>query len=65
MSALAAGMDLAAHLDASIAVLAQLRADPVLPARIPAASTALVQQAHITLGHVLCGLIEDGLHPRA
>ena len=33
--------------------------------RIPAAATALVQQAHITLGHVLCGLIEDGLHPRA
>ena len=33
--------------------------------RIPSAATALVQQAHITLGHVLCGLIENGLHPRA
>jgi len=58
-------MERGAHLDASIALLAQLRANPVLPARRQAAATALVQQGHITLDHVLCGLIEDGLHPRA
>lgn len=32
--------------------------------RVPAVDTALIQQAHITLGHALCGLVEDALHPR-
>lgn len=32
--------------------------------RVPAAETALIQQAQLTLGHVLCGFIEDALHPR-
>ncbi len=32
--------------------------------RIPAAETPLIQQGHIVLGHVLCQLIEERVHPR-
>ncbi len=32
--------------------------------RIPADETPLIQQGHIVLGHVLCGLIEERVHPR-
>jgi D-sedoheptulose 7-phosphate isomerase len=31
----------------------------------PADSTALIQQLHITLGHIVCGLVEERLFPRA
>src|SRR5712691_3785030 len=33
--------------------------------RVPADSTQLVQQLHITAGHIVCGLIEERLFPRA
>jgi len=31
----------------------------------PSDSTALIQQLHITLGHIVCGLVEERLFPRA
>src|SRR6266849_2456152 len=31
----------------------------------PAESTPLIQQLHITLGHIVCGLVEERLFPRA
>jgi D-sedoheptulose 7-phosphate isomerase len=31
----------------------------------PSDSTPLVQQIHITAGHVICGLVEERLFPRA
>ncbi len=31
----------------------------------PADSTPLIQQLHITLGHIVCGLVEERLFPRA
>ncbi len=31
----------------------------------PADSTPLVQQLHITAGHIVCGLVEERLFPRA
>jgi D-sedoheptulose 7-phosphate isomerase len=33
--------------------------------RAPADSTPLIQQLHITAGHILCGLVEERLFPRA
>jgi D-sedoheptulose 7-phosphate isomerase len=30
----------------------------------PSDSTALIQQIHITLGHIVCGLVEEQLFPR-
>jgi D-sedoheptulose 7-phosphate isomerase len=32
--------------------------------RAPAESTPLIQQVHITAGHVICGLVEERLFPR-
>jgi D-sedoheptulose 7-phosphate isomerase len=32
--------------------------------RVPAAETPKIQEAHITLGHVICGLIEARIFPR-
>jgi D-sedoheptulose 7-phosphate isomerase len=31
----------------------------------PSDSTPLIQQIHITAGHIICGLIEEHLFPRA
>jgi D-sedoheptulose 7-phosphate isomerase len=31
----------------------------------PADSTPLIQQIHITAGHIICGLVEERLFPRA
>jgi D-sedoheptulose 7-phosphate isomerase len=31
----------------------------------PSDSTPLIQQIHITAGHVICGLVEERLFPRA
>ena len=31
----------------------------------PSDSTALIQQLHITVGHIVCGLVEERLFPRA
>ena len=31
----------------------------------PSDSTPLIQQLHITLGHIICGLVEERLFPRA
>jgi D-sedoheptulose 7-phosphate isomerase len=28
---------------------------------VPSATTARIQEAHLTIGHILCGLIEDSL----
>ena len=33
--------------------------------RAPADSTPLIQQLHITIGHLVCGLVEERLFPRA
>ena len=33
--------------------------------RAPSDSTPLIQQIHITAGHVICGLVEERLYPRA
>jgi D-sedoheptulose 7-phosphate isomerase len=33
--------------------------------RAPADSTPLIQQIHITAGHIVCGLVEERLFPRA
>lgn len=33
--------------------------------RAPSDSTPLIQQVHITAGHVICGLVEERLFPRA
>jgi D-sedoheptulose 7-phosphate isomerase len=33
--------------------------------RAPADSTPLIQQIHITAGHIICGLVEERLFPRA
>lgn len=33
--------------------------------RAPSDSTALIQQLHITVGHIVCGLVEERLFPRA
>ena len=33
--------------------------------RAPSDSTPLIQQIHITAGHVICGLVEERLFPRA
>jgi D-sedoheptulose 7-phosphate isomerase len=33
--------------------------------RAPSDSTPLIQQLHITAGHILCGLVEARLYPRA
>jgi len=33
--------------------------------RAPSASTPLIQQIHITAGHIVCGLVEERLFPRA
>jgi D-sedoheptulose 7-phosphate isomerase len=33
--------------------------------RAPADSTALIRQVHITAGHIICGLVEEALFPRA
>jgi D-sedoheptulose 7-phosphate isomerase len=30
----------------------------------PSASTPLIQQIHITAGHIICGLVEERLFPR-
>ncbi len=32
--------------------------------RVPSDSTPLIQQLHITAGHILCGLVEERLFPR-
>jgi D-sedoheptulose 7-phosphate isomerase len=32
---------------------------------VPSASTPLIQQLHITIGHIVCGLVEERLFPRA
>jgi D-sedoheptulose 7-phosphate isomerase len=32
--------------------------------RVPSDSTALIQQLHITAGHIVCGLVEERLFPR-
>jgi len=32
---------------------------------VPSESTPLIQQLHITLGHIVCGLVEERLFPRA
>jgi len=32
---------------------------------VPADSTPLIQQLHITLGHIVCGLVEERLFPKA
>jgi hypothetical protein len=31
---------------------------------VPSDSTALIQQLHITAGHIVCGLVEERLFPR-
>jgi hypothetical protein len=31
----------------------------------PSDDTARIQEAHITIGHALCELVEDALHPEA
>jgi D-sedoheptulose 7-phosphate isomerase len=31
----------------------------------PSDSTPLIQQIHITAGHIICGLVEERLFPRA
>src|SRR6516165_5764183 len=33
--------------------------------RAPSDSTPLIQQIHITAGHIICGLVEDRLFPRS
>ncbi len=33
--------------------------------RIPSASTAHIQEAHIAVGHILCAIIERSLFPEA
>ncbi len=33
--------------------------------RAPSGSTQLIQQIHITAGHIVCGLVEERLFPRA
>lgn len=33
--------------------------------RIPEHATPLIQQGHLALGHILCALIEETVHPRA
>jgi D-sedoheptulose 7-phosphate isomerase len=33
--------------------------------RAPSASTALIQQLHITAAHIVCGLVEERLFPRS
>jgi D-sedoheptulose 7-phosphate isomerase len=33
--------------------------------RAPSDSTPLIQQIHITAGHIICGLVEERLFPRA
>jgi D-sedoheptulose 7-phosphate isomerase len=32
--------------------------------RIPESATPLIQQGHLALGHILCALIEEAIHPR-
>jgi D-sedoheptulose 7-phosphate isomerase len=32
--------------------------------RVPSDSTPLIQQVHITAGHIICGLVEDRLFPQ-
>jgi D-sedoheptulose 7-phosphate isomerase len=32
--------------------------------RVPSDSTPLIQQVHITAGHIICGLVEERLFPR-
>lgn len=32
--------------------------------RVPSSSTPLIQQVHITAGHIICGLVEERLFPR-
>jgi D-sedoheptulose 7-phosphate isomerase len=32
--------------------------------RIPSDSTPLIQQGHLLVGHLLCAMIEDAIHPR-
>jgi D-sedoheptulose 7-phosphate isomerase len=32
--------------------------------RVPSARTARIQEGHILIGHILCGLIERAIHPR-
>ena len=32
--------------------------------RVPSDSTPLIQQLHITVGHIVCGLVEERLFPR-
>jgi D-sedoheptulose 7-phosphate isomerase len=34
-----------------------------IEARIPSDSTPLVQQGHIVLGHLICGMVEGAIHP--
>jgi D-sedoheptulose 7-phosphate isomerase len=31
----------------------------------PSDSTQLIQQMHVTAGHIICGLVEERLFPRA
>ncbi len=45
------GGDMAAHCDLCL--------------RAPSDSTPLIQQVHITAGHIVCGLVEERLFPRA
>jgi D-sedoheptulose 7-phosphate isomerase len=33
--------------------------------RAPAEATQLIQQIHITAAHIICGLVEERLFPRA
>ncbi|GJE57917.1 MULTISPECIES: D-sedoheptulose 7-phosphate isomerase [Methylobacterium] len=40
-----------------------MRAD--LSLRVPSDSTPLIQQVHITAAHIVCGLVEERLFPRA
>ncbi len=41
-----------------------LKARCDIPLLVPSNSTPLIQQVHITAGHVICGLVEERLFPR-
>jgi D-sedoheptulose 7-phosphate isomerase len=44
---------------------AEMAASCDLCRHAPSDSTPLIQQIHITAGHIICGLIEERLFPRA
>jgi len=41
-----------------------LKARCDIPLLVPSDSTPLIQQVHITAGHIICGLVEERLFPR-